>query len=105
MKRGRVRKAGVALAALLIVTAQLLAFAHSHPLPGSPRFASQTQAIAADNICGLCLLVLHAPLSLAATSAIKRPSLEVVPAILAETTTFSSGSHSFFLTRAPPSLA
>jgi len=105
MGKGHGRKLGMTLAALLIVVAQLLALAHSHPTPGSPRFEPQAQTVAADDICGLCLLVFHAPLSLASTPALDQPRVETVAAFSAESYTFASGSHSFFLTRAPPSLA
>jgi hypothetical protein len=113
MKRGRgeltaqgcSRKWVASAAALLIVAAQLLALAHSHNTPGSPRFEPQAQTVAADDICGLCLLVFHAPLSLASKPALDQPRVETVAAFSAETYTFASGSHSFFLTRAPPSLA
>jgi hypothetical protein len=113
MKRGRgepteQRRRGewvATVAALLIVAAQLLALAHSHPTPGAPRFEPQTQAVAADDICGLCVLEFHAPFGIASTPALDQPLLEIVAAFRAETCTFASGSHSFFLTRAPPSLA
>jgi len=105
MARGRAGKIGATLAAVLIVGAQLLALAHSHNTSGPPHFAPQTQAVAAEDICGLCVLVFHAPLSLASTPAFERPRLEAIAAFCAETHSFASGSHSFFLTRAPPSLA
>lgn len=102
---GRSGKWVAALAAVLIVAAQSLALAHSHNTAGPPRFTPQAQTAAADDICGLCILAFHAPLSLASTPALERPRLEMVAAFSAETHTFALGSHSFFLTRAPPSQA
>jgi hypothetical protein len=100
---GRGRKLGVTLAALVIVAAQLVALAHSHNRPGSPRFEPQT--VVAGDMCGLCLLVFHAPISLASTPALDQPRVETVAAFRGKTHTLALGSHSFFLTRAPPSLA
>lgn len=105
MGSGRRGKWGVTMAALLIVAAQLLALAHSHPASGPPGFATDTQAVAADDICGLCVLVFHAPLSRASTPALGQPRFELVIAPGAENHSFASSSHSFFLTRAPPAVA
>ena len=112
MKRGRGEvtgrggrgKWGVTLAALVIVAAQLLALAHSHSSSGAPRFAPPTQTAAAVDICGLCMLVLHAPLSLGSTPALDRPRSAMAVASGAQTLSFASSSHSFFLTRAPPAV-
>jgi hypothetical protein len=93
------------LAAILIVAAQTVALAHSDTSSGPLRFTPQTQTVAADAVCGLCILAFHAPVSLAATPEVERPRLEIVAAFYAETHVFDSGSHSFFLTRAPPSWA
>ena len=103
--KGRGGKWVATLVAVLIVAAQTVALAHSDTTSGPLRFTPQTQTMAADAVCGLCILAFHAPVSLAATPEVERPRLEIVAAFSAETHSFALGSHSFFLTRAPPSWA
>jgi hypothetical protein len=99
----RCRWVVASFAALLIVGAQLLALAHSHTRPG-PELNSPAQA-SVDSICGLCVLEFLAPLHLATTIAVERPRLVAMEPRPAAVQHFASGSHSFFLTRAPPSRA
>ena len=99
------RRVIATLAIALLLGAQLLALAHSHNVAGRPSLAPPAQTVAAQDICGLCILVLHAPLSPVSPPSIDQPHLALVPALAADTQTFASGSHSFFLTRAPPSPA
>ena len=91
------------LAVLLILGAQLLALAHSHSRPG-PELSSQAQS-SVDSICGLCVLEFLAPLHLATTVAVEQPRFVVTEPRPAAVHRFAAGSHSFFLTRAPPSRA
>lgn len=96
------RKTIASTAIALLLAAQLVALAHSHNVAGRPSLAPPAQTVAAQDICGLCILILHAPLSPVSTPAINQPHLDAVPALVAETDTFASSPHSFFLTRAPP---
>jgi hypothetical protein len=88
------------LAAILIAAAQLLALAHSHD--HTLRFETQPQAAASADLCGLCVLVFHAPLSLSSAPEPGQPQGEFNPAPPAGGFSYVAGSHPFFLTRAPP---
>lgn len=93
------------LAAVVIVGAQLLALAHSHSRSAAPQLTPCGQALVAADVCALCILAFHAPLSLAPTPAPAR-SVPAAPLTTgAETPTLASGSHAFVLTRAPPTAA
>jgi hypothetical protein len=99
--REQSRRLLATLACVLILGAQLLALAHSHVRPG-PQLAPQTETSTTQDLCGLCVLVFHAPLSFASAPTVAPPRLRPVQTTLAEVAIHASGSHSFFLTRAPP---
>jgi hypothetical protein len=96
------RKVIAAAAFALLIAAQVLALSHDHRVDNSRRFVPQTQTAADADLCGLCLLVYHAPLNAAAPPALERPQAEIITAPLAEIRSFTFGSHPFWLTRAPP---
>jgi hypothetical protein len=95
-------KWGVTLAAFVVVTAQLLALAHSHSGPGPTSYDRLPQTAATDYICGLCILVFHAPLSLAEQPPPERPRVEELATRSLESSVFVLDSPSPFLTRGPP---
>ena len=90
------------VAAALFFAAQLLALAHNHQGNPTRRFEAQSQVVADDALCALCLLAFHAPLNPSATPAIARPYAEprLVDCVIADRQV--SISFSSYQTRAPP---
>jgi hypothetical protein len=90
------------LAATVVLAAQFLALAHFHQRNASRQFNGQSQVVADDGLCALCLLAFHAPLNPAATPSIVRPFDE--PRLLDFTVTSLHVSipSSACRTRSPP---
>ena len=58
--------------AVLILAAQFLALTHFHQGNPTRQLNAQTQVVADDGLCALCILAFHAPLNPAATPALER---------------------------------
>jgi hypothetical protein len=88
--------------AVLILAAQFLALAHFHQGNPTRQFNAQTQVVADDGLCALCILAFHAPLNPAATPSIEHPyaELRLVDAPIASL--HVSAPFSSCRTRAPP---
>lgn len=88
--------------AVLILAAQFLALTHFHQGNPTRQLNAQTQVVADDGLCALCILAFHAPLNPAAMPALERPHADVrlVDAALARPR--SADSHALCQTRAPP---
>ena len=88
--------------AVLILAAQFLALTHFHQGAPARQFNTQTQVVADDGLCALCILAFHAPLNPATTPALERPLVEarLVDAALARPR--DADSHASCQTRAPP---
>src|SRR5579863_4914204 len=99
------RKIVAVIAASLLIAAQFLALAHYHRSDGSRGFAPQTQIANDADLCGLCALVFHAPLSPAAAPVINRPRGAIILAPATPGGIFGSRPLALSLTRAPPSAA
>jgi hypothetical protein len=91
-----------AAAAVLLLSAQLLALSHYHNAANSRRITPQTQAIADADLCGLCTLALHAPIGAVSTVVIHRPQIKVLPAHIPTTVVLDALVFSLALSRAPP---
>ena len=88
--------------AALILAAQFLALAHFHQGNPTRQFNAQTQVVADDGLCALCILAFHAPLNPAATPSIARPYAELRLVDAAVASFHVSDPFSSCRTRAPP---
>ncbi len=95
-------KGFAAIAILFLIAAQFLAVAHFHRSYSDPSF-NQHKAVAAADVCGLCDLGLHAPMTPAAPLAINHPLHKGISVQLPGSRFTPPGGHIHFLTRAPPS--
>ncbi len=90
------------LCSVMILAAQLLALGHYHQVNPTRQFNAQSQVVADDGLCALCILAFHAPVNPATVPSIERPyaefrQVDVAIASLPVSVTFSSCR-----TRAPP---
>jgi hypothetical protein len=92
----------VLFTALLILIAQLFALGHFHQRKSILQFNAQTQIDAADGLCALCFLALHAPANPPVSLMIERPRAEIRLADVAIDQIQASISYSSCRTRAPP---
>jgi hypothetical protein len=90
--------------AVLILAAQFLALTHFHRTNPTRQFNAQTQVVADDALCALCILAFHAPLNPAAAPAPARPHVEVRNVDAAVASVHVSASFSSCQTRAPPAI-
>src|SRR5882672_1058832 len=90
--------------AVLILAAQFLALTHFHRTNPTRQFNAQTQVVADDALCALCILAFHAPLNPAAPPAPARPHVEVRNVDAAVASVHVSASFSSCQTRAPPAI-
>ncbi len=90
------------VAATVVLAAQFLALAHFHQRNPSRQFNAQTQVVADDGLCALCLLAFHAPLNPAATPSIAHPFDETRLVDSTVTALYVLLPLSSYRTRAPP---
>jgi hypothetical protein len=90
------------LGAVLILVAQGLAVAHFHQVRDGRQVNSQSQVVADNGLCALCILAFHAPFNPAATPAISRPFAELRLADVAVAGLRITNPFSSYRTRAPP---
>jgi hypothetical protein len=88
--------------AVLILAAQFLALTHFHQGNPTRQLNAQTQVVADDGFCALCILAFHAPLNPAAMPALERPHLAIRLSYAALARPRSADSHALSQTRAPP---
>ena len=86
----------------LILVAQLLALAHVHQGNPTRQFSTQTQLVADDGLCALCVLAFHAPLNPAATPSIPHPYADIRLVDSGVARLHVLVSFSPYRTRAPP---
>jgi hypothetical protein len=89
-------------AAAVIVAAQFLALAHIHQRNPTRLLNAQSQVVADDRLCALCLLAFHAPINPAVAPAVERPYAEIRLVNAAIARLHLSASYSSCRTRAPP---
>ncbi len=102
--KGSSGKGLVAIAILFLLGSQFLAVAHFHRNYNDPSF-TRNQAVAVADVCGLCDLALHTPVTPAAPLVINHPLHQRLSVQLADGEFTPVGGHSYFLTRAPPRIA
>jgi len=88
--------------AILILAAQFLALTHFHQGNPTRQLNAQTQVVADDGLCALCILAFHAPLNPATMPALVRPHLAIRLSYAALARPRTADSHALSLTRAPP---
>ncbi|HVN91282.1 MAG TPA: hypothetical protein VMT61_15830 [Candidatus Binataceae bacterium] len=99
--KGSSGKSLAAIAILVLLASQFLAVAHFHRNYNDPNF-TQNPAVAVADVCGLCDLALHAPVTPPTPLLIHHPVHQTLSVQLADSEFTPVGGHSFFLTRAPP---